>query len=80
VLDMWATHTTSMQPARPCSNLTAASSARLAGADPSYPATMCRNPPDGAAYALSARGSHLQVLLHCLLQIRVVHGNASSVW
>src|SRR5580704_6617798 len=38
-----------MRPVRPCSNLTAASSARLAGGEPSYPTTMCRVPPDGAA-------------------------------
>ena len=34
-LDIWATYTTSMRPVRPCSNLTAASSARPAGAEPS---------------------------------------------
>src|SRR6266446_7194268 len=58
VLDRRATHTTSMQPVRPCSSLTAASSARLAGAEPSYPTTMRGNPADGAACAASTRGSH----------------------
>src|SRR6266567_2633640 len=47
-----------MQPIRPCSSLTAASSARLAGAEPSYPTTMCRNPADGAPCAASTRGFH----------------------
>src|SRR6266700_3295683 len=47
-----------MRPARPCSSLTAASSARLAGAEPSYPTTMRSNPADGAAYAASTRDSH----------------------
>ncbi len=42
MLDRWATYTTSMVPGRPCSSLTAASSARAAGGEPSYPTTMCR--------------------------------------
>jgi hypothetical protein len=48
-LDSWATYTTSMRPVRPCSNLTAASRARLAGGEPSYPTTRCTNPPAGVA-------------------------------
>src|SRR5215469_9067950 len=38
-----------MRPVRPRSSLIAASSARLAGGEPSYPTTICRNSPDGAA-------------------------------
>src|SRR5580700_1817357 len=36
-----------MRPVRPCSKLTAASSARLAGGEPSYPTTRCKGPVGG---------------------------------
>jgi TDG/mug DNA glycosylase family protein len=48
MLDKWAMYTTSIRPVRPRSSLTAASSARLAGADPSYPTTRHRSLTDGA--------------------------------
>jgi hypothetical protein len=48
-LDRCATHTTSMRPVRPCRKRTASSSARLAGEEPSHPATRFRNPVGGVA-------------------------------
>src|SRR5438477_11172683 len=48
-LDRWATYTTSVRPVRPCSKRTAASSARRAGGEPSYPTTRCKNPVGGVA-------------------------------
>ena len=48
-LDRCATYTTSMRPVRPCSKRTAASSARLAGGEPSYPTIRCTDPAGGVA-------------------------------
>src|SRR5271167_3611223 len=42
-----------MLPARPCSSLTAASSARMAGGEPSYPTTRYRFPGSGAVASIA---------------------------
>src|SRR5271170_2859250 len=46
-----------MPPVRPRSRRTAASRARTAGGDPSYPTTRCRSPVVGMSVLISAPGS-----------------------
>src|ERR1700735_5890310 len=42
-----------MRPVRPCSSLTAASSARSAGGEPSYPTTRCKNAAGGVGEVIA---------------------------
>src|SRR5580704_1606778 len=56
VLDRWPTYTTTMRPCRPCISLAAASSARLAGGEPSYPTKRWMNPVGGMGLVIALPG------------------------
>src|SRR5882757_8587084 len=50
-----------MLPVRPCSSLIAASSARMAGGEPSYPTTRYRSPAGGAVAFIAAKAIRFPV-------------------